>query len=75
MTLDEAREFICTAVLEVERWKGHSRNFYAPDGVVYTNDKTENGIFKISTAYKNNEFDDKVKKVIEIIKKYKEDER
>lgn len=63
---DDAIRYIETANVSHTVWKGQFRRYYSYDGVAYVDTVKK----EIRTAYSNNEFDDNVKQVVEVLKKY-----
>lgn len=65
VTKEMAQEYINNAVVAYSRWKGQVAVYVAENGcsVVNLKDKI------ISTAYRSDEYDDKFKKILEVIKK------
>lgn len=66
VTLEEAKMFIQNARFSETVWKGKFERYYSKDGVAYVNKNN----LKIRTAYKPDEFSPRVKKVMEVLKKY-----
>ena len=65
VTREDAERFIREADISLTRWNGRFINYYGPNGAAYV-DVREN---KIRTAYRKEEFDEKVKKLREVMKK------
>ncbi len=66
VTKDEAVEFIKSAKFSATGWHGKRERYYGRDGCAYV-DVQEN---IIKTAYGKDEFDDTVKKALEVYEKY-----
>jgi hypothetical protein len=66
VTYDEAVQFIKDASFTSSKWKGKFVNYYGAKGVAYVN--TEKN--EIRTAFKASEYDDKVMKALEVLRKY-----
>lgn len=65
VTRAEAERFMKEATIMVERWNGRFRNYYGPNGAVYLDIQRKN----IRTAFKADEYDDTVKKILEVREK------
>lgn len=63
---EEAERFIRESDVSLTRWNGRFVNYYGPNGAVYVDTQENN----IRTAYHKDEFDDKVKKLREVMAKY-----
>ncbi|WP_138294490.1 MULTISPECIES: phage minor capsid protein [unclassified Clostridium] len=68
---DEAKRFIRTAKVSITRWRGTFKNYYSADGAAYV-DVTK-GL--IRTAFKQDEYTDGVKKMMEEVSKYEQSRR
>lgn len=66
VTRDEAERFIREADVTLTRWNGRFVNYYGPNGAVYVDTQEKN----IRTAFGKEEFDDKVKKLREVMKNH-----
>lgn len=66
VTRDEAERFIREADVTLTRWNGRFVNYYGPNGAVYVDIQEKN----IRTAFRKEEFDDKVKKLREVMKNH-----
>lgn len=66
ITKKEAVNFIDNAIVSINRWNGRFENYYGDLGCVYVDLQNKN----IRTAYGKEEFDSKVKMLIEVLKKY-----
>lgn len=64
----EAKGFIQKAVFSTSVWRGKRENYYSLDGVAYVDTEAK----RIRTAYKPAEYDDYVKKLMEVMKKHAE---
>ena len=62
----EAEKYIKEADVSVTRWNGRFINYYSPAGAVFLD--TENHL--IRTAFKEEEFDDHVRALGEVLRKY-----
>ena len=66
VTYEEAISYIKNAKISSTVWKGQFERYYSENGATYVNmHKNE-----IRTAYKKEEFDEKVKNLMEVLKKY-----
>lgn len=63
---DEAKSYIKEAKVSRTVWGGKFERYYSENGVAYVN-QVEN---IIRTAFKSSEYDDEVRKILEVIKKY-----
>ena len=63
ITHEEALSFIRNSKMRMTVWQGIYENYYSDEGVSYVH--TKNKI--IRTAYKKEEFDDKIKKYLEVL--------
>ena len=63
VTLDEAKSFIQKAGFSLKRkhWSGDFQNYYSAEGAAYV--RVGDGV--IRTAFKESEFDDKVRKAVD----------
>lgn len=63
VTLDQAKEYVRTARFSVtrRRWDGVKTNYYSPTGATYINEEG-----KINTSFTRSDFDQSVKKAIEV---------
>ena len=68
--MSEAKSFVSEADISITRWNGKFENYYSSNGASYVN--TESKI--IRTAFKSSEYDDKTKKMMGEIKKWKKRE-
>lgn len=66
ITREEAISYMNNAKISLSRWRGRFKNYYGYDGAVYID--TENKI--IRTAFSKDEYDDKIKKMIEKVKEF-----
>jgi hypothetical protein len=66
VTYDEAWKFIKEAKFSSTRWHGKFVNYYGYEGTAYVNTETK----EIRTAFKEDEYDSKLKKALEVLKKY-----
>lgn len=65
VTREEAERFIQEADVSLTRWNGRFVNYYGANGAVYVDTQENN----IRTAYHKEEFDDKIKKLREVMEK------
>lgn len=65
VTRREAEEFIREANISVTRWNGRFVNYYGPNGAVFVDTENNN----IRTAFSSEEFDEHVKKMMEVLKR------
>ncbi len=68
VTRAEAERFIQEADMSVTKWKGRFINYYGPNGAVFVDTENQN----IRTAFKKEQFDDRVKKMREVMDKYEQ---
>ena len=67
VTLKEAMSFIETADISISKWNGQFENYYSVSGAAFINLKTN----EIRTAFKADEYDDYVKKMMEVLEAWK----
>lgn len=65
VTREDAERFILEADISVTRWNGKFVNYYGPNGATYLDMENNN----IRTSFHKEQFDDKVKKMREVLKK------
>lgn len=63
VTRQEAERFIQEADVSITKWNGRFVNYYGPNGAVFVDTENSN----IRTAFRKEEFDDRVKKMREVI--------
>ena len=68
ITRQEAERFIQEADVSVTKWNGRFVNYYGPNGAVFVDTENSN----IRTAFGKEEFDDRVKKMREVIDRNEE---
>lgn len=61
----DAERFMREADVSITRWNGRFVNYYSPDGAVFVDTENEN----IRTAFRKEEFDERVKKMREVLEK------
>ena len=61
----DAERFMREADVSITRWNGRFVNYYSPDGAVFVDTENEN----IRTAFRKEEFDERVKKMREMLEK------
>ncbi len=66
VTEQQAKEFVEKAAMSLTVWNGQFERYYSKEGVVYVN--TE--ISEVRTAFKKEEFNNDVKTIMEVLKKY-----
>lgn len=66
ITQEQAQEIIKNAKASVTVWNGRFERYYSDQGVVYVDREKQS----IRTAFGPEEFDDKVKKILEALKRY-----
>lgn len=66
VSFDEAKAFIENALISETVWKGRFERYYSLDGVAYVNKNN----LQIRTAYKPEQFNKTVQKVMEVLRKY-----
>ncbi len=67
VTREEAESFMQEAMVAITRWNGQFTNYYGENGAVYIDTKRK----IIKTAFKSKEYDDKTKKLMEVVRKWK----
>lgn len=65
VTRQEAERFIQEADVAITKWNGRFVNYYGPNGAVFVDTENNN----IRTAFRKEEFDDRVKKMREVIER------
>lgn len=66
ITQEQAQEMIKNAKASVTVWNGRFERYYSDQGVIYVDREKQS----IRTAFGPEEFDDKVKKILEALKRY-----
>ncbi len=66
ITRETAQCYINEAEIALKRWNGQFMNYYSRSGAAYVDMKNKN----VRTAFSNEEFDENVKKILEVIEKY-----
>lgn len=66
ITQEQAQEMLRSAKVSVTVWNGRFERYYSDQGVVYVDREKRS----IRTAFGPEEFDDKVKKILEVLKQY-----
>lgn len=66
ITQEQAQEMLRSAKVSVTVWNGRFERYYTDQGVVYVDREKQS----IRTAFGPDEFDDKVKKILEVLKQY-----
>ena len=66
VTREEAVQFIQEADVSLTRWNGRFKNYYGPNGAVFVDTENKN----IRTAFRKDEFDEKIKKLREVMEKH-----
>lgn len=66
ITQEQAQEMIKNAKASATVWNGRFERYYSEQGVVYVDREKQS----IRTAFGPEEFDDKVKKILEVLKQY-----
>lgn len=66
ITQEQAQEMLRSAKVSVTVWNGRFERYYSDQGVVYVDREKQS----IRTAFGPDEFDDKVKKILEVLKQY-----
>lgn len=69
VTKQEAITFIKKAKISLTRWKGKFENFYSKDGATFVDVKNN----QIKTSFKNVEFDENAKNILEVVRKHVDD--
>lgn len=62
---EDAERFILDADVSITRWNGRFVNYYSSDGAVFVDTENNN----IRTAFRKEEFDDRAKKMREVLEK------
>lgn len=68
VTREESIHFVENAEIAIKRWNGRFINYYAKDGASYIDTINKN----IRTAFRNDEFDEKIKGMLEVIENGKD---
>ena len=66
VTRAEAEQFIHDAKFSVTRWNGKFTNYYGTEGAAYVDNENK----QIKTAFKRDQFDEKTKAAMEVMKKH-----
>ena len=66
VTTHEAKSFIKNAVISLTRFNNTYENYYSLEGISYVNIKEK----YIRTAYKEKDYDERTKKIMEVLKQY-----
>lgn len=66
VTKADAQRYINESKIALKRWKGQFMNYYSKSGAAYVDMKNKN----VRTAFSSREFDENVKKILEVIEKY-----
>ena len=66
VTADEAKGFVRNAKISMTVWNGKFERYYSEDGASYV-DTTSH---QIRTAFKKDQYDEKTRKLLEVLKKY-----
>ena len=64
VTEEEAKSYIKNARFSATKWKGKYTNYFSDDGAAYVDNETGS----IRTAFKKEQYDDKVRKAMEVVK-------
>lgn len=67
VSLEEAASFVTDAEVSISRWGGQFENYYSKSGATYVDVKTNT----IRTAFRSDEYDDRIKKMMEVLEKWK----
>lgn len=67
VSLEEATSFVTDAEISISRWGGQFENYYSKSGATYVDVKTNT----IRTAFRSDEYDDRIKKMMEVLEKWK----
>lgn len=67
MSLEEATSFVTGAEISISRWGGRFENYYSKSGAAYVDVKANT----IRTAFRSDEYDDRIKKMMEVLEKWK----
>ena len=67
VSLEEAASFVTDAEVSISRWGGQFENYYSKSGATYVDAKTNT----IRTAFRSDEYDDRIKKMMEVLEKWK----
>lgn len=65
VTREDAERFIKEADISITKWNGRFINYYGPNGAVFVDVENAN----IRTAFKKEQFDEKTRKMMEVLKK------
>lgn len=66
VTTHEAKSFVKNAVISLTRFNNTYENYYSLEGISYVNIKEK----YIRTAYKEKDYDERTKKIMEVLKQY-----
>lgn len=66
VTADEAKEFVRNAKISMTVWNGKFERYYSEDGASYVDVSSH----QIRTAFKKDQYDEKTRKLLEVLKKY-----
>ena len=64
VTEEEAKSYIKNARFSATKWKGKYTNYFSDDGAAYVDNETGN----IRTAFKKGQYDDEVRKAMEVVR-------
>lgn len=67
VSLEEAASFVTDAEVSISRWGGQFENYYSKSGAAYVDVKTNT----IRTAFRSDEYDDRIKRMMEVLEKWK----
>ena len=66
VTREEAVKFVRDAKFTLTRWEGEFTNYYGAEGATYVDNKNK----QIKTAFKKEQYDEKLKAAMEVLRKY-----
>lgn len=66
VTADEAKYFVRNAKISMTVWNGKFERYYSEDGAAYVDVANQ----QIRTAFKKEQYDEKTRKLLEVLKKY-----
>lgn len=66
ISLDKATEYVENAKVMFSKWDGQAKNYFSENGATYIFPDEK----KIRTSFSSDEYDDKTKMLMEVLKKY-----
>lgn len=65
VTRTDAERFISEANVSIKKWNGRFVNYYSREGAVFVDVQNKN----IRTAFRRDEYDERVRKMMEVLEK------